>query len=166
MRIIALVACLLAAAGVHAATRTWSGAAGNGQLMDPANWQGGVAPTSSDRVAFPEVAPVMVVTMPGDATFEGIDLTAHLDQLEKTYVLEALGRTDGNQTNAANLLRMSVRSLRHLLDKHGIRSLTAQMREDRRVVEAVPRRRFNDPEPRRRAYDLPSNSMSKIQDGE
>jgi len=46
--------------------------------------------------------------------------TAHLDQLEKTYVLEALKRTDGNQTSAADLLKMSVRSLRHLLDKHGI----------------------------------------------
>src|SRR5213594_3238985 len=29
---------------------------------------------------------------------DGIDLTAHLDQLEKTYILEALRRTDGNQT--------------------------------------------------------------------
>src|SRR5947207_13035289 len=52
---------------------------------------------------------------------EGLHLTAHLDQLEKTYVLEALRRTEGNQTNAAELLKMTVRSLRHLLDKHGIR---------------------------------------------
>ena len=84
---------------------------------------------------------------------EGINLTAHLDQLEKTYVLEALKRTDGNQTNAAELLKMSVRSLRHLLDKHGIRGLTAQMRDERRT-EAIPRRRSNDPFPRRRIEDL------------
>src|SRR5947208_3619756 len=71
---------------------------------------------------------------------DGLDLTAHLDQLEKTYVLEALRRTDGNQTNAANLLKMSVRSLRHLLDKHGIRGLTAQMRDERRA-DSIPRRR-------------------------
>jgi hypothetical protein len=71
---------------------------------------------------------------------EGINLTAHLDQLEKTYVLEALKRTDGNQTNAAELLKMSVRSLRHLLDKHGIRGLTAQMRDERRS-DTIPRRR-------------------------
>ena len=45
---------------------------------------------------------------------EGINLTAHLDQLEKTYVLEALRRTGGNQTNAAELLRLSVRSLQAL----------------------------------------------------
>lgn len=83
---------------------------------------------------------------------DGINLTAHLDQLEKTYVLEALKRTDGNQTNAADLLKMSVRSLRHLLDKHGIRGLTAQMRDERRS-DALPRRRSNDPYPRRRTDD-------------
>lgn len=83
---------------------------------------------------------------------DGFNLTAHLDQLEKTYVLEALKRTEGNQTNAADLLKMSVRSLRHLLDKHGIRGLTAQMRDERRG-ESIPRRRSNDPYPRRRSED-------------
>lgn len=58
----------------------------------------------------------------------GINLSAHLDNLEKTYVIEALRKTSGNQTKAADLLQMQVRSLRHLLDKHSIRSLSAQMR--------------------------------------
>ncbi|HEY6119670.1 MAG TPA: sigma-54 dependent transcriptional regulator [Pyrinomonadaceae bacterium] len=84
---------------------------------------------------------------------EGVHLTAHLDQLEKTYVLEALRRTNGNQTTAADLLFLSVRSLRHLLDKHGIRGLTAQMRDERRGPDSVPRRRASDPNPRRRAED-------------
>ncbi len=59
---------------------------------------------------------------------EGLNLSAHLDNLEKTYVIEALRMTAGNQTKAADLLQMQVRSLRHLLDKHSIRSLSAQMR--------------------------------------
>ncbi|MER3431684.1 MAG: Fis family transcriptional regulator [Blastocatellia bacterium] len=59
---------------------------------------------------------------------EGLNLTAHLDNLEKTYVIEALRKTDGNQTKAAELLQMQVRSLRHLLDKHSLRSLSARMR--------------------------------------
>jgi len=84
---------------------------------------------------------------------EGLNLTAHLDQLEKTYLLEALRRTEGNQTNAADLLKLSVRSLRHLLDKHGVRGLTAQMRDERRA-ESIPRRRAADPYPRRRAEDF------------
>jgi len=58
----------------------------------------------------------------------GINLGNHLDNLEKTYVVAALRNTGGNQTRAAELLKMPVRSLRHLLDKHSIRSLSAQMR--------------------------------------
>jgi two-component system, NtrC family, response regulator PilR len=58
----------------------------------------------------------------------GINLASHLDNLEKTYVVEALRKTSGNQTRAAELLQMPVRSLRHLLDKHNIRTLSAQMR--------------------------------------
>lgn len=84
---------------------------------------------------------------------EGINLTVHLDQLEKTYVLEALRRTVGNQTNAAELLGLSVRSLRHLLDKHSIRGLTAQMRDERRSSESTPRRRATDATVRRRDED-------------
>lgn len=63
-----------------------------------------------------------------DLPDDGLNLVAHLENLEKTYVVEALRKTSGNQTRAAELLQMQVRSLRHLLDKHNIRSLSAQMR--------------------------------------
>ena len=63
-----------------------------------------------------------------DLPDEGINLVAHLEGLEKTYVVEALRKTSGNQTKAADLLQMQVRSLRHLLDKHDIRALSSQMR--------------------------------------
>jgi two-component system response regulator PilR (NtrC family) len=63
-----------------------------------------------------------------DLPDDGLNLAVHLDNLEKTYVVEALRKTDGNQTKAADLLQMQVRSLRHLLDKHNLRSLSAQMR--------------------------------------
>lgn len=59
---------------------------------------------------------------------DGIDLAAHLDNLEKTYIVEALKQAGGSQTRAAELLKMPVRSIRHLLDKHGIRELSAKMR--------------------------------------
>ncbi|MBE7515906.1 MAG: sigma-54-dependent Fis family transcriptional regulator [Chloracidobacterium sp.] len=59
---------------------------------------------------------------------DGINLSKHLDNLERTYVVEALRKTGGNQTKAAELLEMPVRSLRHLLDKHDIRELSARMR--------------------------------------
>ena len=63
-----------------------------------------------------------------DLPDDGLNLTAHLDNLERTYVVEALRKTSGNQTKAADLLQMQVRSLRHLLDKHNIRTLSAKMR--------------------------------------
>jgi len=63
-----------------------------------------------------------------DLPESGIDLVSHLDNLEKTYIVEALRKSAGNQTKAADLLHIQVRSLRHLLDKHSIRSLSAQMR--------------------------------------
>ena len=88
-----------------------------------------------------------------DLPDDGLNLMAHLDQLEKTYLHEALRRTEGSQTNAAELLKMSVRSLRHLLDKHGMRGRAAQMRDERRGPETIPRRRATDPYPRRRDED-------------
>lgn len=96
---------------------------------------------------------------------DGINLTAHLDQLEKTYVFEALRRTTGNQTHAAELLHLSVRSLRHLLDKHGIRSLTAQMRDERRSPDSTPRRRASDPPVRRRAEDEGGEFAARVGEG-
>ena len=63
-----------------------------------------------------------------DLPDDGINLVSHLENLEKTYVVEALKKTGGNQTRAAELLQIPVRSLRHLLDKHEIRLLSAQMR--------------------------------------
>jgi DNA-binding NtrC family response regulator len=93
---------------------------------------------------------------PYDLPESGLNLVAHLEHLEKSYVLEALQRTGYSQSRAAELLHLSVRSLRHLLDKYDIRSLTAQMRDDnRRSTDTTPRRRSTDPEPRRRAADAP-----------
>lgn len=70
------------------------------------------------------------VTSVFDLPEEGLNLAAHLEQLEQRYILEALRRTGGNQTRAAEILHLSVRSFRHLLDKHGIRSMTAQLRDE------------------------------------
>jgi two-component system response regulator PilR (NtrC family) len=64
-----------------------------------------------------------------DLPEDGIDLEAYLSQLEKDYIIRALQRTGGNQTRAAEILNMSVRSLRHLLDKHKIRQAASLMRE-------------------------------------
>jgi two-component system response regulator PilR (NtrC family) len=52
---------------------------------------------------------------------DGIHLPAYLNNLEKEFVEEALSRCGGSQTRAAALLQIPVHSLRHLLEKHGLR---------------------------------------------
>lgn len=59
----------------------------------------------------------------------GINLENFLTEIEKTYIIQAMRRTRGNQTKAADLLGMSVRSLRHLLDKHKIRQTASLFRD-------------------------------------
>jgi two-component system response regulator PilR (NtrC family) len=72
-----------------------------------------------------------------DLPEEGIDLEAYLAQIEKDYIIRALQRTGGNQTRAAEILNMSVRSLRHLLDKHKIRQTASLLRESTAIGEGV-----------------------------
>ena len=51
---------------------------------------------------------------------EGFDLEGYVESLQKGFLEEALRRTDGVQVKAAELLRMSYRSFRHYMQKHGI----------------------------------------------
>jgi two-component system response regulator PilR (NtrC family) len=51
---------------------------------------------------------------------EGLDLEGYVASLQRRYLEEALDRTDGVQVKAAELLRMSYRSFRHYMQKHGI----------------------------------------------
>jgi len=51
----------------------------------------------------------------------GIDLESFLAELEKSYLREALSRTNFNQTRSAELLRMPVRSFSHLMTKYRLR---------------------------------------------
>lgn len=51
---------------------------------------------------------------------EGMDLEATLDQIEKRLLQRALERTNGVQTRAAELLKMTFRQFRYKLQKHGL----------------------------------------------
>jgi DNA-binding NtrC family response regulator len=71
-----------------------------------------------------------------DATFElpqdGISLQDHLEAIGKIFMLKALERAGGVQTQAAELLRMSFRSFRYYAKKY---DLIARERESDEVVE-------------------------------
>jgi two-component system response regulator PilR (NtrC family) len=62
----------------------------------------------------PTVQPVGV--LPDD----GVDLERHLEEYERTILIQALEKTNGNRTEAARLLRVSFRSMRYRLSKLGI----------------------------------------------
>ena len=49
---------------------------------------------------------------------DGMDLEARLAEIEKAYLALALARTNGHLTKAAQVLRISLRSLRYKLAKY------------------------------------------------
>jgi two-component system response regulator PilR (NtrC family) len=51
----------------------------------------------------------------------GVDIEKVIENLEKSYLLQALDRAKGVKTEAAKLLNLSFRSFRHRLHKYGIR---------------------------------------------
>jgi two-component system response regulator PilR (NtrC family) len=69
---------------------------------------------ASVRHAGPDRRGTGVVEIPDD----GLDLEAMLDELESRYLQQALDRTGGVQTKAAELLKMTFRQFRYKLQKH------------------------------------------------
>ncbi len=67
----------------------------------------------TDVTAPPAAAPDST-TLPPD----GIDLDARLAEIEKAYLTQALERTGGHLTKAAQILKISLRSLRYKMDKY------------------------------------------------
>jgi two-component system response regulator PilR (NtrC family) len=51
---------------------------------------------------------------------EGLDMERYVADLEKGMILHALKQSNGVQTRAAELLKLSYRSFRHLLKKYDI----------------------------------------------
>jgi two-component system response regulator PilR (NtrC family) len=66
-------------------------------------------------------APTSVDVPPVEVPDEGVDIEAVLDDLERRYIQRALERTGGNQTRAAELLRLTFRQFRYKLQKHTAR---------------------------------------------
>jgi two-component system response regulator PilR (NtrC family) len=51
----------------------------------------------------------------------GFDLEAHVQQIERDYIAQALERAGGVQVKAAELLGMSFRSFRYYVKKYNLR---------------------------------------------
>jgi len=57
-------------------------------------------------------------TPPSELPVEGVDLENHVAAIERTLLQAALRQSNGVQTRAAELLKLSYRSFRHLLKKY------------------------------------------------
>ncbi|MDI6744496.1 MAG: sigma-54 dependent transcriptional regulator [Thermodesulfovibrionales bacterium] len=82
--------------------------------------------TDKDEITIEDVPHEILMFSEGaehasDLTKEGVDLDSIIEGMEKKYLLNALKSTDGNKTEAARLLNLSFRSLRHRLSKYGIK---------------------------------------------
>jgi len=53
---------------------------------------------------------------------QGFDLNKALDDLTEEYIKEALNLSNGNMKKASSVLGINYRSIRYLIDKHGINS--------------------------------------------
>jgi two-component system response regulator PilR (NtrC family) len=66
------------------------------------------------------------IALPAD----GIELEAYLEAVGRKLMLEALDRSNGIQTKAAEMLRMPIRSFRYYMKKYGIPSRSGPERGD------------------------------------
>jgi two-component system, NtrC family, response regulator PilR len=86
-----------------------------------------VALTAGDTIEFSDVAECLQKPMalkepwPASLPPEGVDLDGVIGEMEKTFLLKALERTNWVKRDAARLLRLNMRSFRYRLEKHGIR---------------------------------------------
>jgi two-component system, NtrC family, response regulator PilR len=71
----------------------------------------------SIREDAPRVAAIAVDALPEG----GIDLEAHVQEIERGYIAQALERAGGVQVKAAELLGMSFRSFRYYVKKYNVR---------------------------------------------
>jgi len=69
---------------------------------------------------------------------EGFDLEDHLETLRRGYMLEAMQRSAGVQTRAAELLNMTFRSFRYFAKKYNLTREAAPSNEDHEAEEGSP----------------------------
>ena len=86
-----------------------------------------VALTAGDTIELNDVAECLQKpaalreVSPASLPPEGLDLDTVIGDLEKTFLLKALERTNWVKRDAAKLLQLNMRSFRYRLEKHGIR---------------------------------------------
>ena len=85
-----------------------------------------VALEAGDTISLESLPPEIRAGSSGGGTVEivlpeeGVDLDSHLEELRRVFMAEAMSRSGGVQTHAAELLGMTFRSFRYFAKKYGI----------------------------------------------
>ena len=72
------------------------------------------------RAAAAGVGPGGLSIAPGAVLPEGVDMENYVAEIEKSLLQAALAQSNGVQTRAADVLRISYRSFRHLMKKYDL----------------------------------------------
>jgi two-component system, NtrC family, response regulator PilR len=97
---------------------------GNVRQLENALERAVILETSNELTAayLPENSKIGPVRVIAELPSDGIDLETYVENLQKSFISEALRRSNGVQVKAAQLLRMTYRSFRHYLQKYSIPS--------------------------------------------
>jgi len=99
----------------RAAILTEEGVAITADLMGLAS---PIAPTMAPPVVIPAAAPIAPPTAPAANGNSSPDEVVPLHEMEKRAILNALQQTNGNRTQAAEMLQISIRTLRNKLAEY------------------------------------------------
>jgi DNA-binding NtrC family response regulator len=99
----------------RAAILTEEGVAITADLMGLAS---PIAPTMAPPVVIPVAAPIAPSTPPAANGNSSPDEVVPLHEMEKRAILNALQQTNGNRTQAAEMLQISIRTLRNKLAEY------------------------------------------------
>ncbi len=92
------------------------------ELIDVRDLVQTFAPVSPDPVAATSDGTSGAPSVGGVLPEGGVDLEGHLSAIEKDFIRKAVRRTGGHLTRAADLLKISFRSLRYKIQKYGLQS--------------------------------------------
>ena len=87
-----------------------------GELVRAESLDLGPAPADNTRRRELQPAGAPVDSLPAD----GFDLGQHVEEIERRYIIQALEKTGGRKSKAAELLGMSFRSFRYYVKKYGL----------------------------------------------
>ena len=87
-----------------------------GELVRAESLDLGPAPADNTRRRELQPAGAPVDSLPAD----GFDLGQHVEEIERRYIIQALEKTGGRKSKAAELLDMSFRSFRYYVKKYGL----------------------------------------------